>query len=118
VLFDRLSSKNLTGFAVWVPQLGAKVDNVADATTLLPDARVRQYWDGGDALGSAYGRVLPTPETAAWDVYLLYDRGITWTEKDPPKPTFWMHQLSVTTAPRLDIDVFADHARQLLGHTR
>jgi hypothetical protein len=116
VLFDRLAHRNLAGFAVWVPQLGAKVGDVADATTLLPDARIRQYWDESDALGSAYGRVLPTPGTPAWDIYLLYERGIAWAEKDPPKPTFWMHQLSVTTAPHLDIDVFADHARQLLGH--
>ncbi len=29
----------------------------------------------------------------AWDTYLLYGSGISWTEEEPPKPTFWMHQL-------------------------
>jgi hypothetical protein len=29
----------------------------------------------------------------AWDIYLFYGPTLKWTEA-PPKPGFWMHQLS------------------------
>jgi hypothetical protein len=29
----------------------------------------------------------------AWDIYLFYGSNVKWTEA-PPKPEFWMHQLS------------------------
>lgn len=31
------------------------------------------------------------------------------------EPAFWMHQLAVTTAPRLDPTVFRQHVKQLLA---
>jgi hypothetical protein len=30
----------------------------------------------------------------AWDVYLVYERGVRWEGADPPAPSFWMHQLT------------------------
>ena len=81
---------------------------------MVTDPRARQYWDEDDWLGDAYGRVLPTPGPA-WDVYLLYGRGVTWEQADPPKPDYWMHQLSgVTIAPHLDADVFRQHVQEEL----
>jgi hypothetical protein len=95
----------MAAYAVWVPELGAKESNVPGGAALVPDKRARHYWDDSDALGRAYGRVLGTPG-AAWDVYLLYPRGVRWTAAAPPAPLFWMHQLGgVTIAPRLDPDV-------------
>ena len=58
--------------------------------------------------------MLPTPG-AAWDVYLLYGRGVQWTGLQPPKPNYWMHQLGgVKAAPHLDADVLREHVEQLL----
>lgn len=82
--------------------------------SLLPDRRVRNYWDGDETLGRAYGEMLPTPGPA-WDVYLLFRRGVRWTGDLPPKPDFWMHQLGgVTNAPHLDPIVLRQHVEQLL----
>ncbi len=81
---------------------------------LVPDKRARQYWDPGELLGRDYQRILPTPGPA-WDVYLLFPRGVQWTAAAPPKPIFWMHQLGgVTNAPRLDPDVFRQHVERSL----
>lgn len=97
-----------------MPQLGAHRRHVADAAALITDARAQQYWDESDWLGDRYGRVLPTPG-AAWDVYLLYGRGIRWTGTQPPRPDYWMHQLEgVKVAPHLDADVLRQHVVQLL----
>jgi hypothetical protein len=46
----------------------------------------------------------------AWDVYLAYERGAS----DLFKPTFWMHQLGVTHAPRLDTAAFRQRVEGLL----
>jgi hypothetical protein len=82
--------------------------------TLVPDRRVRDYWDPDEVLGRAYQRTLPTPGPA-WDVYLLFRRDVRWTAKLPPEPDYWMHQLSgVTNAPRLDPVVLREHVEQLL----
>jgi hypothetical protein len=83
---------------------------------LITDPRAQQYWDAGGWLGDAYGRVLQTPG-AAWDVYLVYRRGRSWDGILPPKPDYWMHQLSgVINAPHLDPDVLRQHVENLL-HT-
>lgn len=113
-MLERESSNSLAAYAVWVPQLGAKEVNVAGGVGLLPDKRVRHYWDGADVLGRAYGALLPTPSDA-WDVYLLYPRGVRWTAAKPPRPAFWMHQLGgVTNAPRFDADVLRERVEKAL----
>jgi hypothetical protein len=39
-----------------------------------------------------YGPILKTPE-AAWDVWMLYGRGVRWEGQTPPRPDWWEHQL-------------------------
>ncbi len=113
-ILDHESSQTLTPFVVWVPQLGARRQHVASGAALVTDKRAQQYWDGTGWLGDAYQQTLGTPGSA-WDVYMLYGRGVRWTEDLPPKPTYWMHQLSgVTSAPHLDPDILKQHTDLLL----
>jgi hypothetical protein len=119
VLFESTANKNLTGFAIWVPQLGGKAQDVPNAASIAADPRIQHFWDGANDLGESYEIVLPTPGPA-WDVYMLYGPGATWSGQKPPKPDFWMHQLgkNCTAAPTLDPDQFASHARELLKKTQ
>lgn len=117
-LFETERSSRLVGFIVWVPMLQGKIEDVPSAAALAPDSRISQFWDGSNDLGLRFERLLPTPGSPAWDVYLLYAPGVLWNGAAPPKPAFWMHQLPITTAPHLDPAVFAYHARLLLGGTR
>ena len=99
---------------VWVPQLGAQRRHVPSGAAVVTDPRAKQYWDAFGWLGDAYERVLGTPGSA-WDVYLLYKRGVRWTGTLPPYPDYWMHQLGgVKKAPHLDPDVLRQHVDGLL----
>ena len=113
-VLSRIESKNLTVFVVWVPRVKAKRKDVPLASRIIDDPRTRQYWDGSYVTGAAFENTLEIGEPA-WDVYMAYGRGIRWTGNLPPHPTFWMHQLGVTNAPRLDPDVFAAHVNDLLA---
>ncbi len=92
----------------------------ASASERLADARAAHYWDGDRRLARRLGRSLKIPAWAslgvtgeagiAWDVYLAYGRGAG--DIDPP--AFWMHQLGVSHAPRLDAAEFRRRVAELL----
>ena len=101
-----------------MPELGATEADVPVATRLVPDSRATHYWDATGGLMRGFGGVLELSEDA-WDVFLIYGPEARWTEADPPKPRFWMHQLGSRDEPRaaapyLDPEVFADSANSML----
>ena len=106
---------------VWVPVLPA--DDMAAATAAVErfaEPRATHYWDGerrlaqrlGEALGISAKESLGAEGGSglAWDVYLAYERGAA----DLFSPKFWMHQLGVTHAPRLDAAAFRERVEGLL----
>lgn len=109
-------------YVVWSPQLGAAERHVPDATTLIPEPRVRHYWDPealvgtlympvlGKLLGPAYRELADSGE-AAWDVFLLFDGEARWDGVEPPAPIWWEHQLGLLPSDlRLDAERFAAKA--------
>lgn len=66
-------------------------EKIADS---FHDPRVRHFYDPFPVhrAGKAFAKELLT-QGPAWDIYLFYEKGLTW-EALPPKPTEWMHQLS------------------------
>jgi len=76
----------------------------------IDDPRSAHYWDPqrhlarelGATLGITASESIPMARGAgaAWDVYLAYGRG----DMDIRAPRFWMHQLAVSHAPRLDVE--------------
>jgi hypothetical protein len=106
----------LAAYVVWVPQLGARENDVPGATRLIADPRVTHYWDPNGAVGDAYGKLLLSGPRPAWDVYFLFGAGAFWPKTGVPRPTYWMQQLSgVSAAPHLDGDQFAREASKLLS---
>ncbi|MCI0403521.1 MAG: hypothetical protein L0212_08365 [Acidobacteria bacterium] len=85
-------------------------------TGRFPDARVSHFTDLEARLGEGYAPVLELPEEQlAWDSFLLFGPGVKWGEA-PPKPTFWMHQLSRGPPTlRLDAARFAAEVGKLLA---
>ena len=86
--------------------------SVPKATKLLPDERVKYFWDGEKKLGEAFDQVLGLDQTA-WDVYLLYPPEAEWKQQ-PPIPGYWMHQLGLESAPTLNGETFAGEVNKLL----
>lgn len=102
-------------YVVWVPELGAHEQNVAKATSLVPDGRALHFWNPSESLGKEYERILSTTPEPAWDVYFVFGKSVRWADQ-PPQPDFWMQQLVAAEgkAPLLDGSVFAaDVARRL-----
>ncbi len=111
---------------VWVPMLPA--DDVPAAATAaaerFAEPRAGHYWDGqrqlarslGEALGISARQSLAVEGGTglAWDVYLAYARGAA----ELSRPAFWMHQLGLTHAPRLDVAAFRQRVEELLAGAR
>ena len=120
-LLAAIDSDNLQAFYVWVPMLPADNEQTAlAAEQRFAEPRATHYWDGERHLARCMSPPLgidSRPEAApgdvkefAWDVYLAYRRGA----KEIEHPDFWMHQLKVEHAPRLDADELRGRVQKLL----
>jgi len=92
-VFEKSASPELKAFLVWLPMKAA--DDAKQATvqsSSFRDGRLSEGWDQGRAVADLFARRLSL-RGAAWDVYLVYDRGVRWEGAEPPAPSFWMHQL-------------------------
>ncbi len=106
---------------VWAPVLPPDDWAAAEAAAeRFAEPRAMHYWDGERKLAQRLGESLAisareslgagSGSGLAWDVYLAYERGAS----DPFRPAFWMHQLGVTHAPRLDTAAFRQQVEGLL----
>ncbi|HEY9787245.1 MAG TPA: hypothetical protein V6D17_17780 [Candidatus Obscuribacterales bacterium] len=116
--FERFKHGNFSGLIVFVPMIDGDTHESADRqATELIDRRVKHRWDGEKSISEAFAPVLGLTKPA-WDVYLVYDSQAEWTDKTPPKPSFWMHQLSSDRgAPRawfLDQESFNEQVKMYL----
>ncbi len=92
-VFDKTASPDLKAFLVWLPMWpGDDADAAVKQSATFTDPRLTEGWDGGRVIGDLFARRLALKGTA-WDVYLVYDRGVRWEGSEPPAPSFWMHQL-------------------------
>lgn len=83
------------------------------ATTLIPDPRVRHFWDPRTLAGTAFAPAVGTG-FAAWDVWMLFDEQSVWRPGGPPAPAWWEHQLAGLPDERhLDARRFAGRAMAL-----
>ena len=120
-LFKKNNSPHLRAYVVWVPEFFAKEKDVPVGVRTVPDVRATHYWDGHGVLTAGYSPVLGLPTylsgaLPAWDVFMIFAPQAKWTGSRPPKPDFWMHQLSAggIRAPRLRPVEFARKAEEFL----
>jgi hypothetical protein len=142
-VLEKIGNDDVRVYAVWLPILSAdKQDRVVVATRRLADPRVRHFWDGAAKLSAEYPLILNFEDDRpgvdlyslfrrllalyndlfqcasnalpAWDVYLLFDRRAEW-QSEPPTPSFWMHQLTLSKAKRLKGPAFAREVIRLLA---
>jgi hypothetical protein len=106
-VFKATTSEDLKGFIGWLPMLGTD-DAVAASrqAAQFRDPRITEAWDGDRKAGLLFAHRLGL-EGIAWDVYLVYGRGVRWeNDEQPPMPGIWMHQLRASTGadPKLRLD--------------
>ncbi len=111
------ASPGLAVFVVWVPILKADGQPDIETQALVADPRAQHFWDAAGTLSALFHTILPLPrEVRAWDLYVLYARGATWSAA-PPLPAYWQHQLGESVelqAPKLDAPAMLAAVRQLL----
>lgn len=94
-VFNRFESDRLSGLIVWLPMRAGDDAGAATAQagTFIDDRLLLQGWDANREIGKAFEKTLALTRTA-WDVYLIYEPGVSWDGALPPKPSYWMHQLT------------------------
>ncbi len=114
-MLEKIGNPDVRVYAVYLPILQTdREGSVPSAMKRLPDKRVSFFWDGKGELAQGYERVLQLPENQpAWDMYLLFNRDGEWKD-EPPTPEYWMHQLHLDPARRLDGDKLAAEMKRLL----
>jgi hypothetical protein len=97
-------------YVVWSPQLGAQEKHVASATGLIPDKRVKHYWDGGMLVGAVFQSLVGS-SGPAWDAWFVFDKDAMWKADSTFRPAWWEHQLRAGP-PELMLDAkrWASHA--------
>jgi hypothetical protein len=73
----------LRAYAIWTPKLPFDSRNQWDGGG-LSDPRVVHLWDQQDVLGNWFADHLPNYQGGTWDAYLLFGKGVTWTNQPPP----------------------------------
>ncbi len=82
-LLDQYPSAQLRVYTVWLPMLWSDSREMWDGT-IMPDARVVQYWDGELKMGQWFARGLDGYQGIAWDVYYLFGPDATWENLPAP----------------------------------
>lgn len=116
-VLDQISDERLRLYVVWLPFHHLDVrDRAKEATILLNDPRVRHFWAANLGLPEAYKAQLKLKDSVAWDVFLTYPAGTTWSEP-APAPGYLMHNLAeLPDAQRLDGLSFGKELMQMLAH--
>jgi hypothetical protein len=116
-VLETVDDPNLVAYAVWEPILRTDDERAArKATTLLPDERVVHYWVETREVGKLFQKPIELTTEPAWDVYLVYPRGVAW-EDEIPVPEYFMHQLGgrLPAPQRLDAAKLAEQIEQVLA---
>lgn len=118
-LFKEYNGNDLKGIIVWMPMLhGDNIKAYEHQSGLFQDKRVIQLWDPNREIGTLYSKTLNLKCTA-WDIYLIFEKGVKWESSIPPFPAFWMHQLQSNSGADLKLclnpAVFTREARRILN---
>jgi hypothetical protein len=124
-LLAAMHDADVRTYYVWVPMLGSDDEAAARAAgRRFAEPRATHYWDCDRHLSRRVAKALDIDTRLsaalgddpafAWDVYLAYRRG----NADLQRPDFWMHQLAVDHAPRLNLGEWRSQVRRLVDEFR
>lgn len=98
---------------VWEPVLDPDVKaRAVEHATAETDSRARHFWDEGLVLGKTLRKPLRSDEaipgeggTIAWDVVMLYPKGVTWDDTFP-MPKLYRFPRTFSDIPGFDTAEF------------
>ncbi len=93
-VFEKYPDAEISASIVWIPILGKdSFDAAIPSVKFLNDSRIKHFYDNNKMVGKTIADSVGWAGKVAWDIYLFYKPFVEWTET-PPKPRYWMHQLS------------------------
>jgi len=94
-------------YFIWGPYLtGDTIETARQGTQRFLAPNSVYFWTSTQKLSAELASVLRLGMgRAAWDVYLIYRKGIIW-EGQVPSPTYWQQQLEVLQGEPFNITVF------------
>lgn len=98
-MLEEVGDARLRTYIVWVPILpqaraGMGAPAAQRESQSGGDPRLQYYWDPEAELTHQFREIIGLPETSpAWDVFFVFGPDARWSDA-PPRPDFWMHQLS------------------------
>jgi hypothetical protein len=116
MLMTEFGNRDLRAYFVWIPVLSGDSEQAArKSTERYPAPNSGYFWlttpkaaqEAASVLHMAAGRL-------AWDVYLLYRRGLIW-EASFPSPSYWQHQLDILQGDAFNPQVFRARIHDALG---
>jgi hypothetical protein len=82
-LLKEYPSEQISVYAVWLQMLPSITKDKWDAT-IMPDLRVKHFWDGELEVARWFARQVDGYEGVSWDMYYLYGPEAVW--KTVPAP--------------------------------
>jgi hypothetical protein len=115
VVLAKLDSPDLAVHVVWMPVSQADSrELIPSAAAVLPDPRVRHYWDGACVLNPPLRDAVGLEANVRlYDIALLYGAATGWDAQFPP-PGFWMHEFRGAPGPLWNAATFATQVGRAL----
>jgi hypothetical protein len=99
-VFKKYPNADISGYIVWINMLPEDSIEAARPTIkVLDDGRIQHFYDPNQKTGKEIAISVGWAGNTAWDIYLFYRPFVEWAET-PPKPIYWMHQLTDSWATK------------------
>ena len=82
-ILSKHPTTQLRVYVVWFPVLGGD-SRAAWDPTVIPDSRVRQYYDTQRLIGRWFAQSGQPSDDFVWDTYLLYGPDAKWESEPAP----------------------------------
>jgi hypothetical protein len=118
-VLETIDSADLQVFSVWEPILRTDDESSAwKARSLVDDERVEHFWTGTRDVGHLFAPAIDLANEPAWDVYLVYPKGVEWKDA-VPRPVYFQHQLGgrLPAEKRLNGEKLAAALREALDES-
>ena len=108
-------------YVVHEPVIGGSDKDIPAAAELLRTTLAHHYWnptgDFGRQMSKTLGLLHGSTPVYAWDIYMIFPPNAVWSGRDPPQPSYLMHQLpglDHQKVPPWDGKTFATKVRDTL----
>ena len=93
-VFGKFPKEDISGSIVWIPILDDDtLDAALPSVKFLNDRRIQHFYDKNQDAGKTIAGGVGWAGNIAWDIYLFFSPFSAWSDT-PPKPMYWMHQLT------------------------